>query len=147
MKQDLNKEQLDAVNELLNKIPPEDLEKAVGGVSPKTRRIIGGLGLAALAAATYGLYKYKRDEWGPPITPEELQEYSSMIANGEVNETLFNRLKKRLPALEAIYKDPNKSKDERVNAFLLASRLTDQNAVYSSDQHDTIFRQLQRLYG
>ncbi len=60
---DMNKNELEAVKELVKKIPDAELEKAVGGsLSPKTKRALKRLGRLALAALlTYGGYRLVKD--------------------------------------------------------------------------------------
>ncbi len=62
-KETLNKEETQAVKELIEKIPDEALEKAVGGLRPRTKQILQGIGATALTAATIWLVtdKLKND--------------------------------------------------------------------------------------
>lgn len=62
-KETLNKEETQAVKELIEKIPDEALEKAVGGLRPRTKQILKGIGATALTAAIIWLVtdKLKND--------------------------------------------------------------------------------------
>ena len=68
-----------AVGELLEKIPEENLEKAVGGLDDRTKKILAGAGILALGvgtgvAGTFGVQalmnRNKKDEPGKKPGPE-----------------------------------------------------------------------------
>ncbi len=63
-KEAMNNEEKEAVKELIEKIPPEDLEKAVGGMDKHTVKLLKNAGLLALVAAASGYagYKFKKPE-------------------------------------------------------------------------------------
>ena len=52
----LDKKSLKAINQLLEKIPTKDLEKAVGGLSLPTVKVLKGVEVAVLAVLLYKGY-------------------------------------------------------------------------------------------
>ena len=49
---DLNDKEAEAVRELISKLPPEDLERAAGGISPQARNILVALGAITIVTTT-----------------------------------------------------------------------------------------------
>ena len=49
---DLSDKEIDAVNKLISKLSPEDLERAAGGISPQARNILVALGAITIVTTT-----------------------------------------------------------------------------------------------
>lgn len=76
-KESMNDEEVQAVKELIEKLPPEDLEKAVGGLTKKQKKLLGAMGIVALTALTVGVIK--KDDWfggsEPPPASNKYYDY------------------------------------------------------------------------
>ncbi len=56
-KEAMNNEEKEAVKELIGKIPPEDLEKAVGGMTERQIKLLKAAGIIGLEALAIGYLK------------------------------------------------------------------------------------------
>lgn len=96
-------EELEAIKKLISKLPPKDLEKAVGGLGPHARNILLAAGALAVVATT-GVVLTKKYSAAPNISDavgessysdgfyyqQDNDEFKQKIDELEISETLVN---------------------------------------------------------